>query len=214
MNLVRMTRLLLIAVLQNVDPVSSALAAPPSVDALKLSQSDSMLDCAKLTDLTKKLRCFDRVKSRRPDVADPKKPSQRQVDRRPVNESPEANRPGTSSVNDSALVAPSSKKKDSAEILSAYALEVARQLGKEMLPEEYPAHARELGIGGTVEALLRIGADGGIADVTVARSSDNEELDHYVVDKLSKLRLPRVPAEFRTRAFAVLIPVKFAVRKN
>jgi len=214
MNLVRMTRLLLIAVLQNVHPVSSALAAPPSVDALKLSQSDSMLDCAKLTDLTKKLRCFDRVKSRRPDVADPKKPSQRQVDRRPVNESPEANRPGTSSVNNSAFIAPSSKKKDSAEILSAYALEVARQLGKEMLPEEYPAHARELGIGGTVEALLRIGADGGIADVTVARSSDNQELDHYVVDKLSKLRLPRVPAEFRTRAFAVLIPVKFAVRKN
>ncbi len=214
MNLVRMTRLLLIAVLQNVDPVSSALAAPPSVDALKLSQSDSMLDCAKLTDLTKKLRCFDRVKSRSPDVADPKKPSQRQVDRRPVDESPEANRLGTSSVNDSAFIAPSSKKKDSAEILSAYALEVARQLGKEMLPEEYPAHARELGIGGTVEALLRIGADGGIADVTVARSSDNQELDHYVVDKLSKLRLPRVPTEFRTRAFAVLIPVKFAVRKN
>ncbi len=214
MNLVRMTRLLLIAVLQNVDPVSSALAAPPSVDALKLSQSDSMLDCAKLTDLTKKLRCFDRVKSRSPDVTDPKKPSQRQVDRRPVDESPEANRLGTSSVNDSAFIAPSSRKKDSAEILSAYALEVARQLGKEMLPEEYPAHARELGIGGTVEALLRIGADGGIADVTVARSSDNQELDHYVVDKLSKLRLPRVPTEFRTRAFAVLIPVKFAVRKN
>ena len=213
MNLVRMTRLLLIAVLQNVHPVSSALAAPPSVDALKVSQSDSMLDCAKLTDLTKKLRCFDRVKSRSP-VADPKKPSQRQVDRRPVDESPEANRLGTSSVNDSAFIAPSSKKKDSAEILSAYALEVARQLGKEMLPEEYPVHARALGIGGTVEALLRIGADGGIADVTVARSSDNDELDHYVVDKLSKLRLPRVPAEFRTRAFAVLIPVKFAVRKN
>jgi len=98
--------------------------------------------------------------------------------------------------------------------LADYALEVARQLGKEMLPEEYPVRARENGIGGTVEALLRIGADGGIADVTVERSSDNDELDRYVIDKLSKLRLPRVPPAFRARAFAVSIPVKFAVRKN
>jgi TonB family protein len=194
-------------------PVSSRTSGE-SAPSLEARQPDPMLDCARLTDLSKKLRCFDRVKSSSPAVAEPDRPSQRQLGRQPMGGSLEANRAGTSSAMDSAPIASRSKKKDSAEILSDYALEVVRQLGKEMLPEEYPVHAREHGIGGTVQALLRIGADGGIADVTVARSSDNEELDHYVVDKLSNLRLPRVPAEFRARAFAVLIPVKFAVRKN
>jgi TonB family protein len=192
---------------------SSSRTSGQSAVSPEVRQPDPMLDCARLTDLSKKLRCFDRVRSTRA-VAEPDKPSQRQPARQPVGGRLESNTTGTSSVIDTALIAPRSKKKDSAEILSDYALEVVRQLGKEMLPEEYPVHAREQGIGGTVQALLRVGADGGIADVTVARSSDNDELDHYVVDKLSNLRLPRVPAEFRARTFAVLIPVKFAVRKN
>ena len=95
-----------------------------------------------------------------------------------------------------------------------YALEVVRQLGKEMHPGEYPVRAREQGIGGTVQTFLHIGADGRIADVTVANSSGNDDLDHYVIGKLAKLRLPQVPGEFRGRAFTVYVPVKFAVRKN
>ena len=199
----------------------SALAAPESrapaesVLSLDARQPESMLSCARLTDVARKLICFDRVKSSTPDVRESKKPSQRQVDSEPkLDRSRDANRAGTSSVIDSAPVAPRSKKKEPAEVLSDYAVEVVRQLGKEMRPEEYPIHAREQGIGGTVHALLRIGADGGIADATVAASSGTDELDQYVVDKLSHLRLPPIPAEFRAHAFTVQIPVKFAVRNN
>ena len=187
---------------------------------VETGQPDSMLECAKLTDVVKKLKCFDRVKSSTPHVAEPKASSRRQIDPEPkVDQRLETNTAATSSTRQSAAidptpVAPGSKKKDPAEILSDYALEVVRQLGKEMRPEEYPVRAREQGIGGTVHSILRIGADGQIADVTVASSSGNDELDQYVVSKLSRLRLPHVPAEYRARAFAVQIPVKFAVRKN
>src|SRR5262249_43126818 len=111
-------------------------------------------------------------------------------------QSVETNRPGASSARQSAalapaLVTPKSKKKHPGEILSDYALEVVRQLGKEMHPGEYPVRAREQGIGGTVQTFLHIGADGRIADVTVANSSGNDDLDHYVIGKLAKLRLPQ-----------------------
>jgi len=48
----------------------------------------------------------------------------------------------------------------------------------------------------------------------VASSSGNSELDQYVIDKLSNLRLQHVPLEFWAREFTVPIPVTFAVRKN
>jgi len=65
-----------------------------------------------------------------------------------------------------------------------------------------------------VHSLVRIGTDGRVAGVTVASSSGNSELDQYVIDKLSNLRLPHVPLEFWAREFTVPIPVTFAVRKN
>lgn len=228
MNLLRLTGLLvLIGVLPDSGFVGPALAAQPAgartsdgtMVSLDVHQPESMLDCARLTDVAKKLRCFDRAKSSAPDVAEPEQRSQRQADGEPQTRSLDTDRTGSPSSRepaaiDSAPGVPKSKKKAPAEILSDYVMEVVRQLGKEMRPEEYPAHAREQGIGGTVHALLHIGTDGRVADTTVASSSGNDELDQYVVDKLSRLRLPRIPPEFRARAFAVQIPVKFAVRGN
>src|SRR5215813_11684144 len=188
--------------------------------SIEVRESDPMLDCARLADIAKKVKCFDRVKASAAHVTPPQEPSQRQPTLQPrVEQSVETNRPGASSARQSAalapdLVTPKSKKKDPNEILSDYALEVVRQLGKEMHPGEYPVRAREQGIGGTVQTFLHIGADGRIADVTVANSSGNDDLDHYVIGKLAKLRLPQVPGEFRGRAFTVYVPVKFAVRKN
>jgi len=215
MNLFRLTGLLmLMGVLQSLNFAGHAAAAPAgqSSDERVVSLEESMLDCAKLPDVAKKLKCFDRLKSNAPGVAEPKKPSHRQAD------GVDTNRTGSPSAKDfsaiDSAVAPRPKKKEPAEISSDYGMEVVRQLGKEMRPEEYPVHAREQGIGGTVHALLHIGTDGRIADATVASSSGNNELDQYVVDKLSRLRLPHIPPEFRARAFAVPIPVKFAVRSN
>jgi TonB family protein len=203
--------LLLLATLPDLYCVSSALAVGPNAsDDRVVSLDEPMLDCARLTDVAKKLKCFDRAKSNAPHVVEPKKQSQPQADSGPkLDRSLDTNRTASD-----ALVISKSKKKTPAEILSDYGMEVVRQLGKEMRAEEYPVHAREQGIGGMVHALLHIGTDGRIADATVASSSGNVELDQYVVDKLSRLRLPQIPLEFRARAFAVPIPVKFAVRSN
>jgi len=110
--------------------------------------------------------------------------------------------------------APKRRKTDDNDALSRFALDVARQLGKEMKREEYPARALEEGAGGTAQMQLRISADGKLSDVTIASSSGNDELDEYARDKITKLRLPRVPAELRSRAFTVQIPVTFAVHKT
>jgi len=203
--------LLLLATLPDLYCVSPVLAVGPNAsDDHVVSLDEPMLDCARLTDVAKKLRCFDRAKSNAPHVGEPKKPSQPQADSGPkLDRSLDTNR----TASDAAVIS-KSKKKTPAEILSDYGMEVVRQLGKEMRAEEYPVHAREQGIGGMVHALLHIGTDGRIADATVASSSGNAELDQYVVDKLSRLRLPQIPVEFRARAFAVPIPVKFAVRSN
>jgi protein TonB len=109
--------------------------------------------------------------------------------------------------------APKRKKTDDNDALSRFALEIARQLGKDMRHEEYPARARAEGAGGTAQMLLRIGADGKLVDVSVANTSGHDELDQYAVEKLTRLRMPRVPAEFRGRAFTIQIPVTFAVQK-
>jgi outer membrane biosynthesis protein TonB len=75
--------------------------------------------------------------------------------------------------------APKRKKTDDNDALSRFALDVARQLGKEMRADtEYPARARAEGAGGTAQMLLRIGADGKLTAVTVANSSGHDELDH------------------------------------
>ncbi|MEO8629947.1 MAG: TonB family protein [Betaproteobacteria bacterium] len=194
---------------------SAAPASGPSADnGVNPQQAKSMLDCAKLTDTSTKLRCFDRVKAQPPPAVDSNAPLPRSVDREyPFNQSRAAESERISPATEPTPDAPRSKKQP-AEILSDYEVEVVRQLGKEMRPEEYPPRARERGIGGTVRALLRIGADGGITDATVASSSGNDELDRYVVRKLAALRLPPIPLELRARAFAVQIPVRFAIRTN
>jgi TonB family protein len=111
--------------------------------------------------------------------------------------------------------APKRTKADENEALSRFVREIARQLGKEMRADtEYPARARAEGAGGTAQMLLRIDAEGKLKEVTVANSSGHDELDQYTVGKITGLRLPRVPAEFRGRAFTVQIPVTFAVRKQ
>jgi len=222
--MMRRTGLLLVAVLLCLTSIGVAVAAESAPGAGNLTtearQSESMLDCAKLTDTKTKLRCFDRVKADAVGAAQPTKPLQRQPDVEPRAErsvqpnnaiSPSA---GQSTTIDSAPLTVRSKRKTATEILSDYAMEVVRQLGKEMHPEEYPARPRQQGIGGTVHSLVRIGTDGRVAGVTVASSSGNSELDQYVIDKLSNLRLPHVPLEFWAREFTVPIPVTFAVRKN
>ena len=221
MHLLLLIGLLFVGALQDLVFAASALAAPdspPSAESapsLATHQPESMLDCARLTDTAKKLSCFDRVKSKIPDVSESKNAPQKQVAGEPkLDRSRDADKAGTSSAFDSSLAVPRSKRKTPAQLLSDFALEVVRQLGKEMRPEEYPIRAREQGIGGTVHALLRIGVDGGVADAMIESSSGNNDLDQYVVDKLSNLRLPPIPAEFRARAFAVQILVKFAVRDN
>jgi protein TonB len=93
-------------------------------------------------------------------------------------------------------------------------LEIARQLGKAMSPDEYPARARAEGAGGTAQMLLKIGADGKLLDVSVVSSSGHDELDQYAAGKLTRLKLPRVPSEFRGRALSIQIPVTFAVHKS
>ena len=212
--------LLCIGVLCDLHVTGFASAAPeigPSVNkgfGVDAQQARSMLDCAKLTDVATKLRCFDRVKAQRPAAVDSNAPLPPRAGVGPSSDhSRDVNGERTSSAIEPTQVAPRSKK-DPAEILSDYEVEVVRQLGKEMRPEEYPPRARERGIGGTVRALLRIGADGGITDATVAISSGNDELDRYVVRKLTALRLPPIPLELRARAFAVQIPVKFALRNR
>jgi outer membrane biosynthesis protein TonB len=47
----------------------------------------------------------------------------------------------------------------------------------------------------------------------VANSSGHDELDQYAVEKITRLKMPRVPAEFRGRAFTIQLPVTFAVQK-
>jgi TonB family protein len=222
----RWTGLLLVGVLQCLVSTSSAAAAESSLGAgekrvsTQVREPESMLDCAKLTDTKTKLRCFDRVKANAVGAAQSNKPSQRPLDPEPRAErslepssavAPSVKQP--TSI-DSAPLTVRSKRKTSTEILSDYAMEVVRQLGKEMHPEEYPARPRQQGIGGTVHSLVRIGTNGRVAGVTVASSSGNTELDQYVIDKLSNLRLPHVPLEFWAREFTVPIPVTFAVRKN
>jgi TonB family protein len=221
MNKMRWTGLLLVGVLQWLAPIGSAAAveSSPGDGAVNLN-TESMLDCAKLNDTKQKLRCFDRVKANAAGVAQPGKPLQRQPDPAPrVERSVEATSAIAPSVRqptsvDSPPLTVRPKRKTATEILSDYAMEVVRQLGKEMHPEEYPARPRQQGIGGTVHSLLRIGTNGRVAGVTVASSSGNNELDQYVVDKLFNLRLPHVPLEFWAREFTVPIPVTFAVRKN
>jgi periplasmic protein TonB len=218
--MVRLTGYVLIGVLRCF--ASLACAAEPAVNASpsEMQLAESMLDCARLTDTAKKLKCFDRVKPNAPGITQPSHPPQRatapapRVERagEPNLASPSAAR--SPAVADPAPIAFRSKKKDPSEILSDYSMECVRQLGKEMHPEEYPVRARAQGIGGTVRSVMRIGPDGRIADVTVASSSGNHDLDQYVIDKLSRLRLPQVPPEFWAREFTVQIPVTFAVRKN
>jgi TonB family protein len=222
--MMRRTGLLLVSVLLCLTSIGVAAAAENAPGAgnftTEARQSESMLDCAKLTDIKTKLRCFDRVKANAVGGAQPNKPPQRQPDPVPSVErsvepnnatAPSAKQPTTV---ESAPLTVRSKRKTATEILSDYAMEVVRQLGKEMHPEEYPARPRQQGIGGTVHSLVRIGTDGRIAGVTVASSSGNSELDQYVIDKLSHLRLPHVPLEFWAREFTVPVPVTFAVRRN
>lgn len=110
--------------------------------------------------------------------------------------------------------APKRKRTEDNDALPRFALDVARQLGREMKREEYPRRALEEGAGGTAKMLLRISADGKLSDVMVASSSGNDELDQYARDNIANLELPRVPPEFQSRAFTVVIPVMFAVRSS
>jgi TonB family protein len=109
--------------------------------------------------------------------------------------------------------APKKKRTDDNEALSRFALEVARQLGKVMAKEDFSARSLAEGASGTAQLLLRVGSDGKVKDVSVADTSGHGAFDEYAVDKLTQLRLPRVPSEYRGRAFSVQIPVTFAVQK-
>jgi protein TonB len=81
-----------------------------------------------------------------------------------------------------------------------------------MSEQDYPRLARDRGWQGTAELRLQIGSDGKLKNVSVLNSSGYEVLDQRAIEKVNSLRMPRVPAEIRSRAFTVRIPIKFALR--
>jgi TonB family protein len=109
--------------------------------------------------------------------------------------------------------APKKARTDENEALSRFALEVARQLGKVMANEDSPARTLPAGTKGTAQLLLKVGSDGKVAGVSVWAGSGHDTFDQFAMEKLTALRLPRIPSEYRRRAFSVQIPVMFAVKK-
>jgi TonB family C-terminal domain len=78
---------------------------------------------------------------------------------------------------------------------------------------DYPRLARDRRWQGTTQLVLRIRADGSLGEVIVATSSGYEILDERALEVVNQIKLPAVPLEIQSRAFAVRIPVRFDLKE-
>jgi protein TonB len=113
-----------------------------------------------------------------------------------------------------AIPAPAKRSKaDEEAAMRRYATEVSRLIGKGVSERDYPRLARDRRWQGTTQLVLRIRADGSLGEVTVATSSGYEILDERALEVVNQIKLPAVPLEIQSRAFAVRIPVRFDLKE-
>ena len=77
----------------------------------------------------------------------------------------------------------------------------------------YPESARRAGIEGTVLLKLHVLADGGVASVTIERSSDHADLDHAAVQAIRRWRFEPARKDHRAVAAWAVLPVEFRLKR-
>lgn len=77
----------------------------------------------------------------------------------------------------------------------------------------YPESARRTGIEGTALLKFLVQADGGVASVTIERSSGHVDLDHAAVQAVRRWRFEPARKGHRVVAVWVVLPVEFRLKK-
>ena len=77
----------------------------------------------------------------------------------------------------------------------------------------YPESARRAGIEGTALLKFLVQADGGVASVTIERSSGHVDLDHAAVQAVRRWRFEPARKGHRAVAVWVVLPVEFRLKK-
>jgi len=117
-------------------------------------------------------------------------------------------------LNTAALPPPPQRNKvDREAAIQRFAMEISRMMGKGVSDRDYPRLARDRRWQGTTHLLLHMSADGRLSEVSVATSSGYQILDTRAIELVKRFKLPAVPAEIEAQAFAVRIPVRFALRE-
>jgi TonB family protein len=107
---------------------------------------------------------------------------------------------------------PKRNKGDEDAALRRFQQEIVRIVGKVVSERDYPRLAKERGWQGSPMIRVEIGEDGKLKLVAVAKTSGFSLLDERAVSKIKEIRLPKIPEEFRDRAFGVDVPFKFWLR--
>jgi len=105
---------------------------------------------------------------------------------------------------------PKRNKAEEDAAIQRFAKLVSKQF--DVSERDYPRLARDRRWQGTTELLLNFQADGKLGEVRVATSSGYEILDRRALELLNRMKLPALPPEIQARAFAVRVPVRFALR--
>jgi protein TonB len=132
----------------------------------------------------------------------------------PAERPPEVRQPVKQEPIIEARAQPPAPKRNIAEERAAierFAREISKQF--DVSERDYPRLARDRRWQGTTHLLLNIKPDGKLGEVSVATSSGYEILDRRALELLNKVKLPALPPEIQSRAFAVRVPVRFALRE-
>jgi protein TonB len=131
----------------------------------------------------------------------------------PKERPPEVRQPVKQEPIIEARAQPPAPKRNVAEERAAierFAREISKQF--DVSERDYPRLARDRRWQGTTQLLLNIKSDGKLGEVSVATSSGYDILDRRALELLNKVKLPALPPEIQSRAFAVRVPVRFALR--
>ena len=117
-------------------------------------------------------------------------------------------------VSMAAIPAPAKRNKaDEEAAMRRYASEISKLIAKGVSERDYPRLARDRRWQGTTQLVLRIHVDGSLSEVIVATSSGYGILDERAIEVVNQIKLPAVPSEIQSRAFAVRIPVRFDLKE-
>ncbi|MBI2882890.1 MAG: energy transducer TonB [Candidatus Methylomirabilis oxyfera] len=92
-------------------------------------------------------------------------------------------------------------------------LGIARPRGGYQVTPRYPESARRAGIEGTALLKFLVQADGGVANVTIERSSGYADLDHAAVQAIKRWRFEPTRRDHRAVAAWAVLPVEFRLKR-